>query len=97
MKRAELYTIRLFVLIIIWNFIRIFLIKTLDYYNSNNNNNELILFDKFIKLINPQYNHNIKYSSNVGKNVAMKYLDIVYILPWYFLITLGCYCLGKLG
>jgi len=97
MKRAELYTIRLFVLIIIWNFIRIFLIKTLDYYNSNNNSNELILFDKFIKLINPQYNDSIKYSSNVGKNEAMKYLDIVYILPWYFLITLGCYCLGKLG
>lgn len=91
MKRAQVYLIRLFISIIIWIFIFIFLTKTLESYD---NDNESILFDKIMKLI---INDKIKYTSDIGKNEAAKYLDIVYVLPWYFLIILGCYCLGKLG
>ena len=54
-----------------------------------------LLFEQLICLLNPTYK--VPLLSSIVKMEADKYLSIVIVSPFYFLIVLGCYCLCKLG
>ena len=98
MKRAEVYLFRLIISIIIWNFIRIILMKISESYDDEIIVNRSILhslFEQLVCLLNPSYK--LPLLSSIGKIETEKYLSIVIVCPFYFLIVLGCYCLCKLG
>jgi len=97
MKRAEVYLFRLIISIIIWNFIRIVLMKISESYDEIIANRSTLhsLYEQLICLLNPSYK--LPLSSSIGKIETEKYLSIVLVSPFYFLIALGCYCLCNLG